>query len=81
MGNPAAAKNKKIRADKYHAIWKKWAKEILVINPFWEVPRVAKLVLEKANNANHKMVNKKPYKISTIIKVITGVKKSLKPKN
>ncbi len=80
-GNPAASKNKTERANKYHDLWKKWARETWNKNPHWEVTRVADHVLKIANDKNHKMANGNAYQVGTIIKVITGVKQSLKTKD
>jgi len=80
-GNLAASKNKTERANKYHDLWKKWARETWNKNPHWEVTRVADHVLKTANDKSHKMANGNAYKVGTIIKVITGVKKSSKDKN
>jgi hypothetical protein len=80
-GNLAASKNKTERANKYHDLWKKCAKETWEAHPNWEVTRVADHVLKIANDKNHKMANGNAYKVGTIIKVITGVKQSLKTKD
>jgi len=80
-GNPAASKNKTERGNKYHDLWKEWARETRDKNPYWEVNKVADHVLKIANDKNHKMANGNAYKVGTIIKVITGVKQSLKTEN
>ena len=80
-GNPAASKNKTEHAKKYHDLWKRWGRETWEAHPYWEVTRVADHVLKIANEKNHKMANGNAYKVGTIIKVITGVKQSLKTEN
>jgi len=81
MGNPAAAKKKTERAKEYQDLWITWAKETWEAHPYWEVTRVADHILKTANEKNHKMANGNAYKVGTIIKVITGVKQSLKTKD
>ena len=81
MGNPVAAKKKTERAKEYHNLWITWAKETWEAHPYWEVNKVADHVLKIANDKNHKMANGNAYKVGTIIKVITGVKQSLKTKD
>jgi|GEM_PF-4153528 len=79
-GNPAATISKAATAEDYHEKWKTWAKETWKANPFWGVDKVASHVLNIANENKHKMANGKSYQIGTIIKEITGVKESMKPK-
>ena len=81
MGNPVAAKKKAERAKEYQDLWITWAKETWEAHPYWEVTRVADHVLKIANDNKHKMANGNAYKVGTIIKVITGVKQSLKSEN
>ena len=81
MGNPVAAKKKTERAKEYQDLWITWAKETWEAHPYWEVTRVADHVLKIANDKNHKMANGNAYQVGTIIKVITGVKQSLKTKD
>ncbi len=81
MGNPAAAKKKAERAKEHKDLWITWAKETWKVHPYWEVTRVADHILKTANEKNHKMANDNAYKVGTIIKVITGVKQSLKTKD
>ncbi len=81
MGNPAAAKKKTERAKEYQDLWITWAKETWEAHPYWEVNKVADHVLKIANDKNHKMANGNAYQVGTIIKVITGVKQSLKTKD
>lgn len=78
MGNPAASKNKSERASKYHEDWKLWARQTWSQHPYWEVGKVAEHVLQIATQQRHKMANGKPYKVGSILKIITGVKQSLK---
>jgi len=80
-GNPAAAKNKSIKATKYHELWKTWAMETWNANPYFSVEKVAEHVLNIATDKGHEMANKKPYQVNTIIKIITGVRQSLKAKS
>lgn len=79
-GNPVASKNKSIKADEHHELWKSWAKDTWRVHPYWTVEQVAEHVLDIATNEGHKMANKKPYQVGTIIKVITGIRQSLKAK-
>jgi len=80
-GNPAASKSKTERGNRYHDLWKEWARETWDAHPHWEVTRVADHVLKIANKKNHKMANGNVYKVGTITKVITGVKQTLKSEN
>lgn len=76
LARVTAAKNKKERAEKYHADWRKWAGETLKANPTWNQDKIAKFVLETATAQGHKMANGNLYKFGTVFKVITGNRKA-----
>lgn len=77
-GNPAASKKKSEVAENHQRLWKQWAHDILKVSPYMEMRILANKVLELANRERHKMANGKPYQASTIERVISGIKKSIK---
>jgi len=80
-GPLVAAKNKAERADKYHNLWREWARDTWKSHPYWEVTRVAKHVHGIATKGGHEMANGNAYAVGTIIREITGIKQSLKDEN
>ena len=79
-GNLAATKIKSENAMKYHILWRQWAIETFTRND-WNYSRVADHVLRTATLAGHKMVNGKPYQVSTIRKRIEGTKEESKTRS
>jgi len=80
-GPLVAAKNKAERADKYHNLWREWARDTWKSHPYWEVTRVAEHVHGIATKGGHEMANGNAYTVGTIIREITGIKQSLKDEN
>lgn len=76
-----SAKNKRIRTEEHHGLWREWAKEHFKQFPYSKPNDTAYAVFERAKQhvpPMHIMVNGNKYSLKTIESVITGTKKGIK---
>lgn len=72
-GNPAAALSKSKKSEAQIKQQREWAIDVFRVHPFWSYDQVVEEVF-RIVTVHHKMVNGKPYKLSTVRKAIQGTR-------
>ena len=72
-GNPAAALSKSKKSEAQIKQQREWAIDVFRVHPFWRYDQVAEEVF-RIVTVHHKMVNGKPYELSTVRKAIQGTR-------